>query len=158
MLVFYFIIFLMIFFFFFFFFFLFQAEDGIRDTSVTGVQTCALPIWDRCGFPTTPADAPDKVVALLEVFGVARVIGICGPLDFDMAFDGGAGHPVKGEHAALTLVPADPNTEHPGVSCRGEVSVLLPGLGLIGVSSGSPTPQFTGDIMVQLGRSEEHTS
>src|SRR5437762_13391186 len=26
------------------FFFFFQAEDGIRDTSVTGVQTCALPI------------------------------------------------------------------------------------------------------------------
>ena len=24
--------------------FFFQAEDGIRDTSVTGVQTCALPI------------------------------------------------------------------------------------------------------------------
>ena len=28
----------------FLFFFFFQAEDGIRDTSVTGVQTCALPI------------------------------------------------------------------------------------------------------------------
>src|SRR4030066_2147881 len=28
-----------------FFFFFFQAEDGIRDSSVTGVQTCALPIW-----------------------------------------------------------------------------------------------------------------
>src|SRR5467141_3046558 len=27
------------------FFFFFQAEDGIRDASVTGVQTCALPIW-----------------------------------------------------------------------------------------------------------------
>src|SRR5437879_12730762 len=26
------------------YFFFFQAEDGIRDTSVTGVQTCALPI------------------------------------------------------------------------------------------------------------------
>src|SRR5699024_11355761 len=25
-------------------FFLFQAEDGIRDRNVTGVQTCALPI------------------------------------------------------------------------------------------------------------------
>src|SRR2546430_11607410 len=25
----------------------FQAEDGIRDLTVTGVQTCALPIW--CG-------------------------------------------------------------------------------------------------------------
>src|SRR3989442_3129441 len=27
-----------------FFFFFFQAEDGIRDADVTGVQTCALPI------------------------------------------------------------------------------------------------------------------
>src|SRR5690606_40594828 len=26
-------------------FFFFQAEDGIRDFHVTGVQTCALPIW-----------------------------------------------------------------------------------------------------------------
>src|SRR5690606_39378752 len=26
---------------------LFQAEDGIRDFHVTGVQTCALPIWNR---------------------------------------------------------------------------------------------------------------
>src|SRR5207237_7242097 len=33
--------------FFFLFFFFFQAEDGIRDSSVTGVQTCALPIWQR---------------------------------------------------------------------------------------------------------------
>src|SRR5438093_9326659 len=32
------------------FFFFFQAEDGIRDWSVTGVQTCALPILGRrCG-------------------------------------------------------------------------------------------------------------
>src|SRR5260221_1380264 len=28
-----------------FFFFFFQAEDGIRDHCVTGVQTCALPIY-----------------------------------------------------------------------------------------------------------------
>src|SRR2546429_5401256 len=27
-----------------FYFFFFQAEDGIRDVAVTGVQTCALPI------------------------------------------------------------------------------------------------------------------
>src|SRR5205823_10230104 len=38
----------------FFFFFFFQAEDGIRDKLVTGVQTCALPIsglrlrWKGC--------------------------------------------------------------------------------------------------------------
>src|SRR2546425_7381224 len=30
-----------------FFFFFFQAEDGIRDKLVTGVQTCALPISAR---------------------------------------------------------------------------------------------------------------
>src|SRR3712207_8795789 len=29
------------------FIFFFQAEDGIRDIGVTGVQTCALPIWPR---------------------------------------------------------------------------------------------------------------
>src|SRR2546430_4505339 len=28
-----------------YFFFFFQAEDGIRDLTVTGVQTCALPIY-----------------------------------------------------------------------------------------------------------------
>src|SRR2546429_1669673 len=27
--------------------FFFQAEDGIRDVAVTGVQTCALPIYER---------------------------------------------------------------------------------------------------------------
>src|SRR5208337_5319806 len=31
------------------YFFFFQAEDGIRDTSVTGVQTCALPICGEGG-------------------------------------------------------------------------------------------------------------
>src|SRR3989442_9133780 len=52
---------------FFFFFFFFQAEDGIRDADVTGVQTCALPIWTSpCGSPasrcrgsrTSPATRP----------------------------------------------------------------------------------------------------
>src|SRR5258708_9084824 len=42
-------------------FFFFQAEDGIRDDLVTGVQTCALPISDvleelwRVGLTTTGA-------------------------------------------------------------------------------------------------------
>src|SRR6266536_3663031 len=38
----------------FYFFFFFQAEDGIRDPLVTGVQTCALPI---CGGSLAPAAA-----------------------------------------------------------------------------------------------------
>src|SRR2546430_8303372 len=39
------------------FFFFFQAEDGIRDLTVTGVQTCALPI---CGFFLTLRRACDR--------------------------------------------------------------------------------------------------
>src|SRR5207249_7598200 len=38
------VLFLLYLIYFFFFFFFFQAEDGIRDRNVTGVQTCALPI------------------------------------------------------------------------------------------------------------------
>ena len=40
------------------FFFFFQAEDGIRDVAVTGVQTCALPI---CGVVVVIAVRFDKV-------------------------------------------------------------------------------------------------
>src|SRR5205807_7107793 len=44
--------------FYFFFFFFFQAEDGIRDYKVTGVQTCALPIFleSGCASRTTAVD------------------------------------------------------------------------------------------------------
>src|SRR6266496_5796008 len=44
---------------FFFFFFFFQAEDGIRDLYVTGVQTCALPIFGDQAGSTLPA--PSRV-------------------------------------------------------------------------------------------------
>src|SRR2546429_4362319 len=36
--------------------FFFQAEDGIRDVAVTGVQTCALPISQPLGFAGAGAD------------------------------------------------------------------------------------------------------
>src|SRR5690348_18123226 len=46
----------MLFWFFFLFFFFFQAEDGIRDGRVTGVQTCALPISSKAyGFTSLNA-------------------------------------------------------------------------------------------------------
>src|SRR5437762_7913783 len=52
-------------------FFFFQAEDGIRDTSVTGVQTCALPILSvvQVKFPskkvrTTPYSVAVRVSML----------------------------------------------------------------------------------------------
>src|SRR2546429_1080560 len=34
--------------------FFFQAEDGIRDVAVTGVQTCALPIFTTSSVKMTP--------------------------------------------------------------------------------------------------------
>src|SRR5256885_9859979 len=44
--------------------FFFQAEDGIRDYKVTGVQTCALPIFRRAIIAALrPASAPDAARA-----------------------------------------------------------------------------------------------
>src|SRR5699024_11525646 len=45
------------------FFFFFQAEDGIRDRNVTGVQTCALPIFEALGREHASHDA---VAALVQ--------------------------------------------------------------------------------------------
>src|SRR5438552_10506895 len=44
------------------FFFFFQAEDGIRDDLVTGVQTCALPILRL----EDPEGAPRYMIAVLR--------------------------------------------------------------------------------------------
>ena len=65
-------VFFFFFFFLFFFFFFFQAEDGIRDTSVTGVQTCALPISSEDTVLVTLAStfAPVK----LNVASVAALV------------------------------------------------------------------------------------
>src|SRR5437588_7807857 len=69
------------------FFFFFQAEDGIRDHCVTGVQTCALPICDRNGFERLSIELDhDALAPVYET--VARVkdrldpeialLGFCG--------------------------------------------------------------------------------
>src|SRR5438034_7584724 len=43
-------------------FFFFQAEDGIRDHCVTGVQTCALPIYYECD---ADPGAPRMITAIV---------------------------------------------------------------------------------------------
>src|SRR2546429_9886966 len=45
-------------------FFFFQAEDGIRDVAVTGVQTCALPIYPDVG----TGSSPEKFRELAEAY------------------------------------------------------------------------------------------
>src|SRR3712207_7555250 len=52
-------------------FFFFQAEDGIRDIGVTGVQTCALPIWvssleDGERPPPERFEVPEPTAALVN--------------------------------------------------------------------------------------------
>src|SRR2546422_5831320 len=42
-------------------FFFFQAEDGIRDVAVTGVQTCALPILQPTLSPTMASSIPGSL-------------------------------------------------------------------------------------------------
>src|SRR2546428_9751128 len=44
-------------------FFFFQAEDGIRDLIVTGVQTCALPIWTAPRAAQAPKRRPSTAFA-----------------------------------------------------------------------------------------------
>src|SRR5256885_3135199 len=60
---------------FWFSFFFFQAEDGIRDYKVTGVQTCALPIWAQ------RAGTTRRVVRGLWVATAACVVSVAG-LDY----------------------------------------------------------------------------
>src|SRR5690606_41012413 len=47
--------------------FFFQAEDGIRDFHVTGVQTCALPIWDFSEFDDARQEAGAHVTDAVKV-------------------------------------------------------------------------------------------
>src|SRR5699024_4270848 len=47
--------------------FFFQAEDGIRDRNVTGVQTCALPILIFIGTPIFQASIPGTLKNLFDL-------------------------------------------------------------------------------------------
>src|SRR5256885_16534693 len=74
------------------YFFFFQAEDGIRDYKVTGVQTCALPIyslkpgakyfeWEAKGVPLRLEIGPRDVAAGQAM--AARRAGGKGPVKLD---------------------------------------------------------------------------
>src|SRR2546430_4892568 len=52
------------------FFFFFQAEDGIRDLTVTGVQTCALPI---SMLPVGGRPLMARIIERLKQAGIRRV-------------------------------------------------------------------------------------
>src|SRR5699024_11887626 len=66
--------------------FFFQAEDGIRDRNVTGVQTCALPISIgkfQGVIISTPAELNNKFA--MSVRSPIGVVGIITPWNFPIA-------------------------------------------------------------------------
>src|SRR2546430_13418472 len=68
-------------------FFFFQAEDGIRDLTVTGVQTCALPIY-----AVSAVDGVTEAHIVLEDHFAATTIndGVAARAGFVATFDGEA--------------------------------------------------------------------
>src|SRR2546426_9519664 len=123
-------------------FFFFQAEDGIRDYKVTGVQTCALPIYYRGG--------PDRR-------------GRAGRRD-RAGRRGGAGtlnRPARGRHRLVDLLGFTPLAHRPPLPRRGWVhcatAYLSPSLVLALVAAPEvPYPDLVS--LLTLVRSEEHTS
>src|SRR5438445_2755049 len=65
-------------------FFFFQAEDGIRDIGVTGVQTCALPIFTAAPIASRLLVCPRrrKAIDCPISFIALRKIRSCGALRF----------------------------------------------------------------------------
>src|SRR2546422_6441411 len=56
-------------------FFFFKAEDGMRDVAVTGVQTCALPIWPHFDGSSAKKNLPAEFSKTNNVKWVASLPG-----------------------------------------------------------------------------------
>ena len=82
-----------------------------------------LTLGRRCVSRSRPP-APPSGAARLEVSSVGRVVGVCGPADFNMALDSGAGGLIQGKHLAFALFLGEPDAEDP--FGHREVLVVLP--------------------------------
>src|SRR6266540_6196858 len=112
-----------------YYFFFFQAEDGIRDRDVTGVQTCALPICPprrrpRCSRRASAASA------------AAGGSGASGPV---IAIAGAASSALRRSSASMSRQAAQPCTwlcsgagVPPGTSSRDARSAPRSGQGIVG--------------------------
>src|SRR2546425_259702 len=91
-----------------FFFFFFQAEDGIRDKLVTGVQTCALPICSASRRPPrcrTPGSAAPPTAAVRTA---GRSSPCAPPARFHRSTDTDAASPTARPARTVTRRPAPP--------------------------------------------------
>src|SRR5256885_11915025 len=78
--------------------FFFQAEDGIRDYKVTGVQTCALPIWPA-GLASAVYGASEGLeVLLLETYSPGGQAGSSSRIENYLGFPTGiSGNELAGQ-------------------------------------------------------------
>src|SRR5256885_10486493 len=58
--------------------FFFQAEDGIRDYKVTGVQTCALPIWPLHRVAIQQKICTPVGMTIIRLAAVKKLVPSCG--------------------------------------------------------------------------------
>src|SRR2546422_10828538 len=89
-------------------FFFFQAEDGIRDVAVTGVQTCALPIFFA-------------FLYVLSVTGACMLLSRTGGL----AMAGGASVLYAGVVLGRTVLPTSVFFESPGETSAPELLTMF---------------------------------
>src|SRR6266852_7339950 len=110
-------------------FFFFQAEDGIRDATVTGVQTCALPI-----------SAPRRPVAVGDLLLVAGYgLAVRG--------DGRTGGTLRAARLAVTGQPGTLQIRLVDPVTKGD----RPGLGACTGDSGAPVLEEAGGQLGVLG-------
>src|SRR5690348_15731176 len=104
--------------------FFFQAEDGIRDGRVTGVQTCALPIFGTCSG------------------GRHAFIYACQKKDVDACADLWGGRVVMGKEELNAKTPVAPIDMTKDLSC--------PLIGLFGNDDRAPSPEQVNDHEAEL--------
>src|SRR2546422_6765147 len=138
-----------------FFFFFFQAEDGIRDVAVTGVQTCALPISRRARRRHAAAEEmrrlelkilDERIRSMLPHYATAGAAG----LDLRACID-----------APLTLHPGDSHLVRAGIAIHlgdpGSAAMVLPRSGLgskhgivLGNLVGLIDSDYQGEVLVSV--------
>src|SRR2546430_4483827 len=132
-----------------FFFFFFQAEDGIRDLTVTGVQTCALPILGDARCPSCGGRGVRRAV---DPVSVTIPAGVDSGSQMRVRGEGSAG-PFGGPRGDLivsTRVQEHPFFERKGDSIHCEIPISV-WEAILGARIRVPTPSGEAVLVIPSG-------